>query len=106
MILLVFLLVAAGWSVLVALLLDRPDLAAAIPPPYQTAAHAAFALMLLVVVIRASIGEVRGNSSGARSVAIFLRNLVVIGLGVALMLFTCREILHGVDPTGTRHIFG
>ncbi len=98
--------VASLWSFYVALLLDRPDLAKVVPPDFVLPVHAIFAVVLLMIVARLSFTEIRRSKSWMRhGIGIYTRNLVVIGLGVVLMIFTCREVLNGVDPSGTRALW-
>ena len=100
------LLLGGAWAFYAALLLDRPDLARIVPEPYPLVVHGLFVVLLLWAVARVSSPEIRSASSAWRhGPMIFLRNLVVVSLGVVLLVFTSREILHGIDPTGVRPIW-
>jgi len=104
--LLVASLVGLGWTFFVALLIDRPDMAATVHEPWPKVIHGVFLVVLVLFVYGASANEIRLTKGRFfRAPAIWLRNLIVIGLGLALMLFTCREVLNGVDPTGARKLW-
>ncbi len=99
-------LIGFGWTFYIALLIDRPDLAAAVVEPWPKIIHGVFLIVLLRTVYGLSAGEVRYASSKFRNApVIWLRNLVVTALGVLLMLFTCRELLNGLDPTRVRDLW-
>ena len=105
--LLLLLIVGGLWAFYVTLLLDRPDLAHVVPDQYAVVVHVGFGLFFLWIVYAWSDVEIRTSKSWWRNgPGIFLRNLVVIGLGVGLLVFTCREVLHGVDPTGRADMLG
>ncbi len=105
MILLLFILIAAAWAFYATLLAERPDLAVTlIPTQYETLINTTFAIILLAAVLKFSWREIR--TSSGNSLKIYLRNLVVISLGIALLIFTTHEILNGLDPTGRRRLFG
>lgn len=108
MIALLTLLLCGAWAFYIALLIDRPDLAATIVPAGDMlVVNAVFAVFFLITVYRLSHLEISRSKSMIRNgPGIYLRNLVVIGLGVGLIVFACREVLHGVDPTGRRALFG
>lgn len=95
------------WAFFIALQLDRPDLAVKlVPEASQILVHGGFVVFLLWVVYVFSHREIRSSKSWWRhGPGIYLRNLVVISLGVVLLIFTCREVLNGVDPTGTRALW-
>lgn len=106
MMLLVGLIVGGAWAFYVALLLDRPDMAQTLAPPWPMALHVVFAVVFLATVYRYSHREIATSKSWWRhGPGIYLRNLVVLGLGMALILFTCREVLGGVDPSGVRQLW-
>ncbi len=99
-------LVGLGWTFYMALLIDRPDLAAAVTEPWPKIIHGVFLIVLLRTVYGLSAGEVHYAANRLRHApVIWLRNLVVTLLGVLLMLFTCREVLNGLDPTGVRDLW-
>lgn len=99
-------LIGLCWTFFVALLIDRPDLAATVPEPWPRVIHSVFLIVLVLAVFSVSATEVRMTKGRLfRAPAIWLRNLIVLGLGLALMLFTCREVLNGVDPTGLRKLW-
>ena len=98
--------VGGAWAFYVALLIDRPDMAATIHEPFPNAFHIAFAVFMLVMVYRLSHREIMTSKQWAKyGIGIYLRNFVVVMLGIALLLFTCREVLNGVDPTGVRKLW-
>jgi len=100
------LLVGGAWAFYVALLIDRPDMAATIPEPFPNAFHIAFAVFMVVMVYRLSHGEIITSKQWAKhGLGIYMRNFVVVMLGIGLLLFTCREVLHGVDPSGMRKLW-
>lgn len=101
MISLLILLAAGLWSFYITLLLDRPDLATIVPPDLEPIVHASFAIILLATTLAWSWIEIKTSKSWLKhGLGIYLRNLIVISLGVALIIFTCREVVHGLDPTG------
>lgn len=94
------------WTFYVALLIDRPDLARTVHEPWPLVIHVGFVVVFLLSAYRFSHREIVSSTSWWRhGPGIYVRNLVVIGLGVGLILFTCREVLHGVDPSGVRKLW-
>jgi hypothetical protein len=101
--LLIMLLAGGAWSFFAAILMFRPDLAHIVPEQYQPAVHIAFGLFLVWMAGNLSWPEIRTAARPWRyGLQILLRNLAVLGLGVALLVFISHELLHGMDPTGQR----
>jgi hypothetical protein len=99
-------LIGLGWTFYIALLIDRPDLAATVLEPWPKVIHGVFFIVLMRTLYGVSADEIRlSKGRFLRAPSIWLRNLIVVGLGLALMLFTCREVLNGVDPTGLRKLW-
>jgi hypothetical protein len=99
-------LIGLGWTFYVALLIDRPDMAATVTEPWPKIIHAVFAIVLLRTVYGLSADEIKlTDRPWRRAPGIWLRNLIVAGLALALMLFACREVLNGIDPTGLRRLW-
>ena len=104
--LLLLVLIGGAWSFYATLLMDRPDLAAIVVPPWDTAAHAGFALFMVVMVYRLSHREIMTSKSAWKwGPWIYLRNFAVISLGILLLIFISHTVLHGVDPTGARKLW-
>lgn len=100
------LLIGAVWSFYATLLMDRPDMAATIHDPYPMILHGIFALVLLRTVWGVSAVEISLSKRpilGAPGV--WLRNLIVLALGLALMVFTWHELLHDIDPSGVHRLW-
>ncbi len=103
---LLMLILAGAWSFYAALLIDRPDLARIVPPDLAPFVHVAFGLLVLWTLWRVTFPEVRTASRRWRyGPSIALRNLVVLALGMALLIFASREILNGMDPTGHKALW-
>ncbi len=99
-------LLGCAWAFYATLLLDRPDLAQAVVAPWDQIAHAAFALLLIRTVVGVSWDEIRSSRPEWRVASgVLLRNLVVMLLGEALLVFTSRAILNGIDPTHHRPLW-
>ncbi len=99
-------LIGLGWTFFVALLIDRPDLAATVPQPWPQVIHGVFLIVLARTLYGVSATEIRLTHGGfSRAPRIWLRNLIILGLGLTLMVFTCREVLNGIDPTGHRALW-
>lgn len=95
------LIVGTGWAFYAALLLDRPDLAAVVPRPYGTAIHIGFIAFFLGLTFLLSWQEMRRTTAWwINGPKIYLRNTVVIGLGVVLLVYGSRILVDGIDPTG------
>jgi len=100
------LLLATLWSFYVALLLDRPDLAKAVMPPWDKIAHGAFGVVLLRAVVGLSWDEIKhAKSWRAHGLGIVLRNSLVTLLGIGFLVFTCRAVLDGIDHTHLRKLW-
>ena len=103
---LILLILAGAWSFYLALIIDRPDLAKIVPPDLSPFVHGAFVLLLLWTLWQVTFPEIRTASKKWRyGPQITLRNLVVLCLGIALLLFASREVLHGMDPTGHKALW-
>ncbi len=100
------LLIGLGWTFYATLLFDRPDLAATIQPPWPNVIHGVFALVLLRTVWGVSVDELRAsNTRWYGAPAVWLRNLFVLAMGLAVMAFTWHLLLQGIDPTGHRRLW-
>jgi hypothetical protein len=106
MIFLLLLILAGAYSFYIALLIDRPDLAKIVPPDLSPFVHGAFVVLLLWTLWRVTYPEIRtANRKWRYGPTITLRNLIVLCLGLALLLFASREILNGMDPSGHRKLW-
>lgn len=104
--LLLSLILGGAYAFYIALLIDRPDLARAVVPPWDVVAHAAFVVLLIRFTVGASWDEIRAaKNRWANGPVILFRNLVVILLGCGLLLFTARAILYGIDQTQHRALW-
>ncbi len=100
------LLVGLVWTFYVTLLFDRPDMAATIRDPWPNVIHGVFAIVLLRTIWGISVDELRASKSrwfGAP--AVWLRNLFVLAMGLAVMAFTWHLLLQGIDPSGLRPLW-
>ena len=83
-----------------ALLIDRPDLLAAVTQQQQQMLQAGFAILLLLVLARLSWPQIRDGQRGFSHVFnILMRNLLVLVAGVVLLAFVGRMLLDGLDHT-------
>ena len=99
-------LIGLGWTFYITLLIDRPDLAATVTEPWPKVIHGVFLIVLIRTLYGVSADEIRLTKGRIfRAPGIWLRNLIVIGLGLLLMWFTCHWVLNGVDPTGQRKLW-
>ncbi len=74
--------------------------------PYPLVIHIGFLVFFLAAVLSLSFQEIRNASAQwVNGPKIYLRNIGVIALGVGLLIFASREVLHGVDPSGVRHLW-
>ena len=106
MILLLMLLIGSAWAFFIALELDRPDLIAFLPTQHQLYTHGGFIAALVVVVVYVSWFELTHDKlTVLQSTKLLTRNCIVLGLGVVLLIFISRELLHGIDPTGRAPIW-
>ena len=104
--LLLLVLVGGAWAFYATLLLDRPDLAAIVVPPWDIVAHAGIALFMVVMVYRLSHREIMTSKAVLKhGPGIYLRNFAVVSLGILLLIFISHTVLHGVDPTGVRKLW-
>lgn len=100
------LIIGSAWAFYEALILDRPDLAAIIHKPYATMIHIAFAVFFLGLVFILSWPEIYNSiNRWINGPKIYLRNTIVVGLGVVLLLYGSRILLNGIDPTGHRALW-
>lgn len=100
------LMIGAAWAFFAGLILDRPDLAAVIREPYATGIHIAFGVFFLSLVFVLSFHEIRmSKARWINGPKIYLRNAVVMGLGVVLLIYGSRILLNGIDPTGHRALW-
>jgi hypothetical protein len=103
---LIGLILGSAWAFYEALVIDRPDLAAIIHEPYGTIIHIAFAVFFLALTFVLSFQEMRRSKSWwINGPKIYLRNAVVIGLGVVLLVVMSRWLLDGIDHTGHRALW-
>jgi hypothetical protein len=100
------LIIGSAWAFYEALILDRPDLAAVIHDPYATIIHIAFAAFFLGLVFVLSWQEMhRPTRWWITWPKIYLRNTIVMSLGVVLLIYGSRILLNGIDPTGHRAVW-
>jgi hypothetical protein len=104
--LLLLLLIGGGWAFLAALLLDRPDQIAFLPETTRLYLHIGFVCFMLIAMVRVSRAELSHAIKPWRyGPQILLRNLAILCVGVVLLIFVSRELLHGIDPSGHRAIW-
>jgi hypothetical protein len=100
------LLVGLAWTFLVTLTFERPDMARTIPAPWPNVMHGVFAVVLLLTVWGVSAEELRRSSARwSNAPGVWLRNLFVLAMGLAVMVFTWHLLLQGIDPTGVRRLW-
>jgi hypothetical protein len=94
-------LAGAIWSFFLALQIERPDLIAFLPQQNQLVIDALFFAVGFIFTVNISRFEISDKQlSFVGAFKLVMRNLVVIGLGLGMLVFISRELLHGIDPTG------
>ena len=100
------LIIGAAWAFYEGLVLDRPDLAAVIHEPYATGIHIVFGVFFLSLAFVLSFEEIRRSRAWwFNGPKIYVRNAVVMALGVVVLIYGSRILLNGIDPTGHRALW-